>query len=91
MFLVVRTPRKTVAPVSHKMGDVKERLERLESPRTVSALGVRLYRDGIGIGVTVEIGDSLDKPFGLLILRPHAIWGTVHGRRCVIRETSDDN
>ena len=51
MFLVVRTPRKTVGPVSHIIGasgDIKERLERLESPLPVLAcsvpviLGIRL-------------------------------------------------
>ena len=36
MFIVVRTPHKTVGPVSDKkLGDIKERLERLEAPLPV--------------------------------------------------------
>ena len=51
MFLVVRTPRKTVGPVSDKkLGDIKERLERLESSLPV-------YFGNL-IGITVEIEDS---------------------------------
>ena len=40
MFLVARTPRKTVGPVSHNGGDIKELLERRESPLPVLAWGV---------------------------------------------------
>ena len=40
MFLVVRTPYKTVGPVSQKLGDIKEQLERLESPLPLLAWGV---------------------------------------------------
>ena len=61
MFLVVRTPRKTVGLVS----DIKERRERLESPLPVYC--------GNSIGITVEIEDSRDKPFGFPVLKPSGV------------------
>ena len=49
MFLVVRIPRKTVGPVSQKLVDIKERLERLESPLPVLVWGVSGFT-GIRLG-----------------------------------------
>ena len=67
IFLVVRTPRKTVGPVSDKkLGDIKARLERLESPLPVYL--------GNSIGITVEIEDSISHlPFGFLVLKPSGV------------------
>ena len=51
MFLVVRTPRKTVGPVPDLILGTEERLERLESSLPVYF--------GNYIGITVEIEDLI--------------------------------
>ena len=58
MFLVVRTPHKTVGPVSHKIWG----LERLESPLSVLARVV-----------SAIWGIRLDKPFGFLVLKQSGV------------------
>ena len=58
---MLRTPRKTVYRVclSQKIGDIKERQERLQSPLTDSALGVSALPEiRLGLHFTVGIGDS---------------------------------
>ena len=62
MFLVVRTPRQTVGPVWQNLGDIKERLERLESSLPVY-FGNQLDWDYSG-------NWRLDKPFGFLVVKP---------------------
>ena len=63
-FLVVRTLHKTVFKGLTKVGDIIERLERLESPLTVLTLGV-LEVSGIRLGSRWKLW-TLDKTFGFL-------------------------
>ena len=60
MFLVVRTPRKTVGPVCKNLGDIKERLRGWN----------RHYQciSGIRLGLQWKLR-TLDKPFGFLVLK----------------------
>ena len=53
------------------MGDIKERLERLESPLTLLAWGVSAI-SGSRLGLDWKLR-TLDKPFGFLVLKPSAV------------------
>ena len=65
MFLVVRTPCKTVGPVSYNLRDIKERLERLESLLPQLAWGVSVIL-GIRLGSDWKLM-TLNKPFDFLV------------------------
>ena len=51
-----------------KLGVIKERLERLQSSRTMLALGVSV-RSGIRFGFQWKLG-TLDKPCSFIVLMP---------------------
>ena len=64
MFLVVRTPRKTVGPVSDKIGGHKRTTG--EAGITITSVFRELDWDYIG-------NWGLDKPFGFLVFKPSGV------------------
>ena len=72
MFLVVRTPRKTVGPVSHTIGGHNKSTGEAGIATTGNSLGCFCCISGIRLGLHCKLR-TLDKPFGCTVLKPFGV------------------